>query len=159
LPITTVFDPDYSITTSLSILNEWIADYLPTDVYNITNESIYFDENYILTKPMVHLQVMNGFNRNVGIGGVINQTQKAQFKNMDIMCWIYVDNNVGGLVVYRQAADVLDAAIRKNGYLLGRAGLTNPRISSFREFPKDPYSPIFGGRAMISFRVLCTYDG
>lgn len=159
MPITTKFDSDYPLSTSLSILKEWIVDYLSTDVYNITDESVYFDENYILTKPMIHLQVMNGFNRNVGIGRVINQTQKAQFKNIDIMCWIYVDENVGGLATYRQAADMLDTAVRKYGYLLGRAGLTNPRISSFREFPKDLYSPIFGGRAMISFRVLCTYNG
>jgi hypothetical protein len=159
LPITTVFDSDYSITTSMAILKEWIADYLSTGIYDITNESVFFDENYILTKPMIHLQTMNGLNRNVGIGGVINQTQKAQFKNLDIMCWIYVDNNVGGLAVYRQTADILDSSVRKYGYLLSRAGLTNPRISSFREFPKDSYSPIFGGRAMISFRVLCTYDG
>lgn len=159
MPIATVFDPDYPILTSLAIFKEWIADYLSTDIYDITDESVQFDDNFSLTKPVIHLQVMNGFNRNVGLGRVINQTQKAQFKNIDIMCWIYVDYNVGGLTTYRQAADILDTSMRKYGYLLERAGLINPRISSFREFSKDPYSPIFGGRAMVSFRVLCTYDG
>ena len=159
MPITTKFDSDYAISTSLSILKEWISDYLSTDIYDISDESVFFDENFILTKPMIHLQTMNGTNRNVGLGNTINQTQKAKIKNVDIMCWIYVDDNVGGLATSRRISDILDAAFRKNGYLLGRAGLANPRISSFREFPKDSYSPVFGGRAMISFKVLCVYDG
>jgi hypothetical protein len=157
--IITIFDPNYPLTSSLSILKEWLIDYLSTDIYNITDEVPQFNEDYIMSKPMIYLQFMSGQVRNVGIGNVISQTQKAQFENMDILCWIYVDNNVGGLSRCRQISDILKTAIRQQGYLLNRAGLTNPRISSLREYPKSSYSPVYGGRMMISFRVLCSYDG
>jgi len=157
--ITTIFDSDFPITGSLSIIKEWIIDYLLTDIYDISDETPQFDENYIMTKPMIYLQFMSGQVRNVGIGKVINQTQKAQFENIDVMCWIYVDNNVGGLTRCREIADILKTVIRKNGYLLNQAGLTNPRMGYFREFPKSSYSPVFGGRMLMSFRVLCSYNG
>lgn len=159
MPITTIFDSDYPMSTSLAILKEWMMDYLSTDYYNLTDEPPHFDENYSLSKPLLYLQFMSSQVRNVGVGNVINQTQKAQWEHIDIMCWIHVDNNVGGLTTCRQVTDIIKTAFRKYGALLDSAGLTNPRISSFHEFPKDSYSPIFGGRMMISFRVLCKYDG
>ena len=160
MPITTTFSSENYISTSLAIFKEWVGDYISFDEIDYTdNDCPFFDENYVLQKPLIYLQMMPGTNNKpVGIGHVINTTQKGRKQNMEFMLYIFVDNNVGGADRCRQIAEKLQWNMMTNGYLLGHAGLKVPQLSSLREYPPDNYSKVFGGRMLLTFKTLLSYD-
>lgn len=160
MPITTIFRSEFYLSDSLQIFKEWMSDYINFDEIDFSYDSPFFNENHILLKPLVYIQVMPGSNRRpIGMGKVINQTQKGQMQGMELMCWIYVNNSVGGSERCRSIAEKIQWNFMTNGHLLDSAGLDNPQISSLREYPPDSYSKIFGGRMLITWKCLLRYDG
>lgn len=157
MAIETVFDPALNITTSYNILKEFISTYISTDEIDITDEAPRITEGFILEKPILHLEIMPGSRKQVGLGKRIGNGSKAEFKNFAYIAWWYVDDNCGGTAKSKNLGERLEYIFLEHGYELSAAGLTNPVCSNYREIPKESLYPVWGGRHMITFRCLITF--
>lgn len=153
MAITTVFDPKDYITTGTNIIKEFIETYIP-DV-DVTTEMPILDENYELERPIIYLENMptSFVERNVGMGQIGNNGRKEKKINLNIMAYVIVSYDVGGSPMAKKIGGMLYYTFFANKDDLARVGLKNPACSSFREFPKDAQSHIFGGRCLITAKV------
>jgi hypothetical protein len=157
MAITTVFDPALNITTSYSILKEFISTYITTDEIDIDNKAPQITEGYVLSKPILYLEVMPGSKKKVGLGNKIGNGNKGEFKNFSYMAYWFVDDNCGGTDKSQNLGERLEYMFLEHGHELGEAGLTNWACSTYRDLPKVSNNPVWGGRHLITFRCLITY--
>jgi len=157
LPITTTYNPEQFLTTSKSILQEWLIDYIG-DV-DITFEIPFLDESVGIVRPILYLELMPGSDKPMGLGKVRNSTTKGHIYKIEFMSSWIVNNSVGGAPKVHELGQNLYSKFLQYGYLLGIAKLKNPRCSTYRDIPKSSYSEFFGGRHLITFDVEVYYTG
>jgi hypothetical protein len=156
LPITTTYNPQYFLTTSKTILTEWLLDYIGN--CDITYEIPYLDESTGISRPILYLELMPGSDKPAGIGRVMSNTTRGNIYKIEFMSSWIVNNSVGGSPIVKELAENLYYNFLVNGYLLGDAGLKKPKCSTLKEIPKGA-TEFFGGRHLITYEVEVYYTG
>lgn len=153
MPITTVFNSDEYIESSLKILSEFITEYIPN--ITITNKRPLLDENVILEKPILYLEISNEKPLEIGLGRKIGNGKFGQNIVINIMAyWIITkeaSNNIDPVLdIIKKSQALKDTFVKHRDELIS-AGLKNPQISNFRQIPGIKLS---GGRQLITYMIL-----
>jgi hypothetical protein len=153
-----VYNPQHFLTTSKSILTEWLTDYIG-DV-DITFELPPLDESTGIVRPILYLELMPGSDKSTGLGMVRNNTTKGNIYKIEYMAYWIVNNSIGGAPIVKELAESLyyNFLPGVNGHLLDAAGLNKPKCSTLREIPKGA-TEFFGGRHLITYEVEVYYTG
>jgi hypothetical protein len=156
LAITTIYNPQYFLTTSKTILTEWLLDYIGN--VDITFEMPYLEEQHGISRPILYLELMPGSDKPMGIGRVRNNTTRGNTYKIEFMSSFIVTNSVGGAPIVKELGENLYYNFLTNGHLLGAAKLKNAKCSTLREIPKGA-TEFFGGRHLITYEVEVYYTG
>jgi hypothetical protein len=156
LPITTTYNPQYFLTTSKTILTEWLLDYIGN--CDITFEIPPLDESTGIARPILYLELMPGSDKPMGIGRVRNATTRGNIYKIEFMSSWIVSNSVGGSPIVKELAENLYYNFLTNGHLLEAAGLNKVKCGTLREIPKGS-TEFFGGRHLITYEVEVYYVG
>jgi hypothetical protein len=156
LPITTIYNSEYFLTTSTAILKEWLADYIDAD---ITDEKPFLNESEGMSRSILYLQLMPGSDK-TGFGTVVSNTKRGKIYRIQFMANFIVNYSVGGTLKAKQLSESLYySCLNKNRVgALASAGLRNPKCSTYTEFPKGE-SEFFGGRHLFTFDIEVSYEG
>ena len=157
MAITTEFLPYEANATALAIMKEFIYSYIDSSTLDVLDEFPVLDENFILYKPILVLEEMPGSKKFAGMGKNINNIDKGQFKNISFYASWIISNDCGGGTRLRQLADTLEYVFLIHADELAVAGLKKAVCSSLAIIPKTNYSPFWGGRNLLTARVLLRY--
>jgi hypothetical protein len=155
MPISTVFDEEHYLTSSLKVFKEWMSDFILD--CNISDETPTLSEDYPISKIVIHFQLLPGYDKSVGFGRNIGNGKKGKIFQPEWMINYITTQDIGGINKVRELSEILKTNILKNGYLLSESGLVLPTCDGLREFPKSSSSIYYGGRQMVTYRVLVTY--
>ena len=155
MPITTVYDSERYLTSSVQIFKEWLQDYF-SDI-DIMDDIPELKDEYPISRSIVHIKILPGSDRAIGLGRSIGDGKKAKIFQPEIMVNFITTQELGGAAKVREFSEILKLNILKNGYLLAQAGLQIPSCGGLRELPKASLSIYYGGRQMVTWRCLVSY--
>lgn len=157
MAITTVLSPCAINTTSLAIIKEFIFSYISSDTLDILDEFPILSESYVLSKPILVLEDASGKKQYPGMGRRLSNGDRGQYKYLSYMATFIINSEVGGASKLRELADALEYIFLVHSADLSAVGLKNPICGSFRTIQKTNYSPFWGGRALITAKVMMRY--
>lgn len=157
MAITTQFLPELANSTSFEIIKEFIYSYIDPSEIEIADEFPILDENFMLNVPMLVLEDMSGTKKNAGMGRQLSNGDKGQFKVASFMASWIVNGSVGGAPKLRYLADSLEYIFLVHSSDLSVAKLREAKCSSMRTIGKGTSSSFWGGRHLITAKVLLRY--
>jgi hypothetical protein len=156
LAIVTTLTAENYLNDCINIVKEFISTYISSTELEITYEQPFLQEDTVLTIPILFIEDMIGLNKPTGIGKVISQTQKGEYRDINLMFWWIFNDELGGMNKCREFASKLDNYIMTNGYEISQAGIRNSKITSFKPV-KVEGAKFYGGRQILTGRILLTY--
>jgi hypothetical protein len=157
MPITTVLTSENFLNDVSDIWLEFIRTYFTSTELEVTDSEPFLDETTQLTTPILYLESMINTSKSVGMGNVINRTNKGEFENMEFIAWWIVTNDLGGSRKCNELSAKLHNVILNRGFELAVAGIKNPRCTSFRPIGKNGSGAYYGGRQMLIGKILLVY--
>lgn len=150
MPITTILKSETYLTDCTQILSEFISDY--ADDVDIVFYQPILEENTVLDRDILFLELRDELGRTVGMGDSIGYGKKGEEQSLSFWAWWITQN---GVLNVTQKAQRLKMAFLQHKDVLAMAKLRNAKISSFRPIQGSPFC---GGRQLITFQIMLEWS-
>lgn len=131
LPLGTTIDPQNYITTSLTLMHEFLSEFFTVaNNFDAQIETVEQELTNPLPKPVIHFAINGGDTQKMGGVDLNAGTDvRGDFKDLIWSIRIVTDDNSGGALALSKYGGFLDHVLRVNDHYLASKGLRKNVLS------------------------------